>query len=129
MGVCSHFGTHLSQSVRPLMRVPREGYSPSPLSMHSFCMQRYVIGCASIALKESTHARRRSAARAGVDTVMLPPLACTSHPSALAVAVLRRLDFDADLRRMGVLIKLLPSPAAYRWAFRTKGGGEAHEAL
>jgi hypothetical protein len=44
---------------------------------------------------------------AGADTVMLPPAAVAGRPGAVALAVVRRLDFDADLRRMGVIVQVL----------------------
>ncbi len=43
----------------------------------------------------------------GTDTVMLPPAALVGNAGAVALAVVRRLDFDADLRRMGVIVQVL----------------------
>lgn len=42
-----------------------------------------------------------------VDTILLPPASVSEEPSSFALAVLRRLDFDAELRRMGVLVARL----------------------
>lgn len=39
----------------------------------------------------------------GVDTVVLPPSGLVSW----GLAIVRRLDFDADLRRMAVIVQLL----------------------
>lgn len=42
-----------------------------------------------------------------VDVILLPPTSISEDPTSFALAVLRRLDFDADLRRMGVLVQRL----------------------
>lgn len=46
-----------------------------------------------------------------VDTVLLPPMMISEEPTSFALSVLRRLDFDADLRRMGVVVQRLHSKA------------------
>jgi len=63
-----------------------------------------------------------------VDTVLLPPksLKGTRHSSALAMV--RRFDFDSDLRRMAAIIRTLPNlepsgPGATATARKRGGGG------
>jgi magnesium-transporting ATPase (P-type) len=56
-----------------------------------------------------------------VDTVMLPPKTVKSDRNSSAIAILRRFDFDSDLRRMGAIIRTLPNPD-YGGAVDGEGG-------
>lgn len=61
-----------------------------------------------------------------VDTVMLPPPDAGHRTQASALAILRRFDFDSDLRRMGSIVRTLPNVEEGGWGHGREEEGGRH---